>query len=125
MKSKIMTRIDLIEKHLWAFGFLPLLLVMEIFENEEEYECCNDILKVLNRHSKKYGCYIPKKYSQEAIIQMKINFMSDFGLSGDIAYNNNAWYAAEILYKIQVLHNPLSELSDFDKALKKCLQHSI
>ena len=39
----------LIEKHLWSFGFLPLLLVLEILEDEEHYQWCNTILEVLRK----------------------------------------------------------------------------
>ena len=119
-------RSELIEKHLWSFGFLPLLLVLEILEDEEHYQWCNTILEVLRKHSKKYDFDIPKRYSIEAIIQMKINFMAYHGLSGDIAEKNSVWYATAILLDIVSINQPqpIQELSEFDKVLKKCLDYN-
>ena len=68
-----------------------------------------------------YKIDIPKKYSPEAIIQMKVNFMVNYGLSGDTTFNNNPWYAAEILSKIEAFHKPLPKLNSFNRILQKCL----
>jgi len=116
----------LIEKHLWAFGFLPLLLVLEILEDGEHYQLCNTILEVLRKHSKKYDLDIPKRYSKEAVIQMKINFMAYHGLSGDVTEKNTPYYATGILLDIARLEptKPLPELSDFNQVLKKCLNYN-
>ena len=85
---------EVIENQLWAFGFLPLLSVLEILEREEDFETCNLILQVLDEHSQRLGIEIPTKYSDDAIAEMKIAFMAAFGLSGDVAFSNN-WYYAE------------------------------
>lgn len=90
----------LIESQLWAYGFVPLLIVLDRAESEEEYEVCNIILEVLAEHSKKYDFEIPTKFSQEAVALMKINFMTMFNLSGDITAKNNELYADEIIFKI-------------------------
>jgi hypothetical protein len=94
---------EFIEKQLFSFGFLPLLLVMEILQDEEKYELCSIILQVLNEHSEKYGFYIPKQFTDQAVEEMKYNFMKYHNLSGDIAYYNNPWYAANILTEIRKL----------------------
>ena len=91
---------ELIRKCIFSFGFLPMLLVMEILAKDEEYEWCRIIQKVLNKHSDKYDLEIPKKYSGEAVAQMKINFMLSHGLSGETAESNNPYYADEIIKKI-------------------------
>lgn len=85
-----------IEKYLFSFGFLPLLLVMEVFQQGEKYEWCAIILKVLRKYSDKYGFNIPEKYNKDAIEEMKYNFWKYHNLSGDVAEKNTPYYAAEI-----------------------------
>ncbi|MDD5013484.1 MAG: hypothetical protein PHW73_00095 [Atribacterota bacterium] len=137
---------EFIERQLFSFGFLPLLLVIEILQDEEKYELCAIILKVLNEHSEKYGFAIPKQFTDQAVEEMKYNFMKYHKLSGDIAYKNNAWYGAEILTKLEktvrsqlrstyksdrdqariVIRDHFnSNLSDFDKNLQKCINKKI
>lgn len=131
----------LIEDKLFSFGFLPLLLVMEILQDKEKYELCSIIMEVLQEHSTKYNFYIPTKFNAESIELMKYNFMKYHNLSGDIAYNNNAFYAAEIIYEMEkevrrglqsknieerkearnIIRNNTSEYTEFDQALSKCL----
>lgn len=108
----------LIEKQLWAFGFLPLLLVIEILEDEEQYELCGLIHDILEEHSKKFEFKIPDKYCPDAVLQMKQNFIDMFGLSGDIAYQNNASYANDILNKIE-LQVETDKQTEFDRIMRE------
>ncbi|MDD5358373.1 MAG: hypothetical protein PHX80_04450 [Candidatus Nanoarchaeia archaeon] len=131
-----------IEQQIFAFGFLPLLLVMEILQDEEKYELCAIILQVLNEHSEKYGFVIPKQFSEQAVEEMKYNFMKYYNLSGDITYRNNTWYAANILTglgklirrslhsnekvdrdqaRIIIRSQNNKDLTSFDKNLQKCM----
>jgi hypothetical protein len=133
-----------IEQQLLAFGFLPMLLVMEILQDEEKYELCAIILEVLNEHSKKYEFTIPKHFNDQAVEEMKYNFMKYFNLSGETAYNNNPLYASttltalgklikEALRSNQKTDRDLARIlirnqnntysSHFDKNLQKCLNY--
>ena len=93
---------ETIEDNLFSFGFLPLLLVMKIYQDKEKYELCSIILKVLNEHSQKYKFKIPARYNADAIEEMKYNFMKHHNLSGNITEYNHAWYAAKIITEIIV-----------------------
>jgi hypothetical protein len=91
----------LIRRELFKYGFLPLLLVLEQMEKWEEYEVCTAIVNVIKEHSEIYEVELPTKFDAEAIAQMKIYFMSEYGLSGDIAEANSKYYAIDIIKDIQ------------------------
>ena len=90
-----------IELELFKYGFFPLLLVVERMEKLEEYNICILILNILKQHSEKYDLELPTKVDGEAVAQMKIYFMTQFNLSGDIAYKNSGYYANEIMMAIE------------------------
>jgi hypothetical protein len=81
------------------YGFLPLLLVLEQLEDDENFDLCNSILVVLKEHEKKYNIEIPTKYNEYAINKTKQYFM-ELNLSGEIAIKNNNFYASEILKRL-------------------------
>ena len=84
-----------------SFGFLPLLKVMEIFQDEEKYELCSVIQEVLKEFSDKYNLKIPLKYNEDAIEEMKYNFMKYHNLSGETAFGNLESYVEDILTEIK------------------------
>jgi hypothetical protein len=92
---------SVIRKELFKYGFVPILIVLERMEKLEEYEICFIILQTLIIHSGKYDLDLPTKLNGEAIAQMKIYFMTEFNLSGDIAYKNSEHYADEIMKEIE------------------------
>jgi hypothetical protein len=92
----------IIEKSLLSYGFLSLLLVMETLQELEEYELCSVILNVLKEHSKKYNIVVPLKYNEDAIEEMKYNFMKYHNLSGEITEQNHKQYAIDILTEIRI-----------------------
>lgn len=83
----------LLQKELFKYGFLPLLIVMERMAIIEEFEVCNAILQVIKDHNKKFELELPTKLDGSAVAEMKIYFMAEFNLSGDTAYNNSQEYA--------------------------------
>jgi hypothetical protein len=91
---------QIIEKSIFVYGFLPLLTVLEIYEEEEEYERCAVILDVIREHSKKFNIDIPTKYGKEAIDKLK-EYCESYNVSGEVALTNNATYALEIIHKIE------------------------
>jgi len=97
VKLKCFKRMDelkkLLQKELFKYGFLPLLIVMERMATIEEYEVCKMIMRVIKDHNKKYDLDLPTKLDGNAVAEMKIYFMTEFNLSGDIAYNNSQEYA--------------------------------
>ena len=113
---------NIIEERLWAFGFLPLLVVMEVMQEEEEYEICGVILDVLRKHSDKFKIDIPTHFTVGAVMKMKEAFKKNFNLSGNIAYNNNAFYAMEIVLDLEK-HIRVGKMNTFNRALHKCLTH--
>lgn len=92
---------ELIENQLWAFGFLPMLSALEALEWEEDFETCHIIMEVLSERSEKFGIELPTRFNEDAIAKMKIAFMVNFDLSGEIAFKNNWWYAEQIISKIK------------------------
>lgn len=86
----------LLHKELFKYGFLPLLIVMERMAILGEFEICNVILQTIKDHKKKYNLDLPTKLDGSAVAEMKIYFMTEFNLSGDIAYNNSQEYANNI-----------------------------
>lgn len=92
----------LLHKELFKYGFLPLLIVMERMAILGEFEICNVILQTIKDHNKKYNLDLPTKLDGSAVAEMKIYFMTEFNLSGDIAYNNSQEYANNIQESIKI-----------------------
>ncbi len=120
----------LIERNIFKFGILPILLLVEVLEKEQRYELCQSVLNSLQKHCKKYDIDCPKRYSVEAIVEMKIDMMSKFNMSGDIIEGNLPAYAAEVLVEInkafpliesQAIKTRSDFKNDFDFALYNCL----
>lgn len=57
---------------------------------------------------------IPKKYNQEAISVMKINFIVQHNLSGNIAFTNNEYYTEEIMSIINKLEQDIKTINTFE-----------
>jgi len=97
VKLKDFKRMDglkaLLQKELFKYGFLPLLIVMERMATIEEFEVCKMIMRVIKDHNKKYDLDLPTKLDGSAVAEMKIYFMTEFNLSGDVSYNNSQEYA--------------------------------
>lgn len=93
---------SLLQKELFKYGFLPLLIVMERMAILGEFEICKVILQVIQDHNKKYDTDLPTKLDGSAVAEMKIYFMTEFNLSGDIAYNNSQEYANKIQESIKI-----------------------
>lgn len=87
---------ELIKENLFKYGFYPLLIVLKRMEDKSEYSICALIKEVIEEHNLKYKLELPTKLSFKAVIEMKIAFMLNFNLMGDIAYKNSEYYADEI-----------------------------
>jgi hypothetical protein len=116
-----------IRKNLMAYGFLPMLLVLETLINKEKYELCHIIWKVYSSFYRKFAD-IPKRFTKEAVTELKEVFYVRFGLSGHTTINNLPYYAEMILEDIEKNFTPtpaskidFDKLSEFDKVLVKCL----
>lgn len=91
-----------IEKMLFSYGFLPLLVALNHYEELEQYEVCGYILKGLNLVQRRFDLEIPKRYNKDAVADMKQAF-NKLGYSGDIALKNTPFYAKEIIDKLNNL----------------------
>lgn len=91
---------QLLTLELYKYGFLPLLVVLERIEQQNEYEICSCILNILKTQSEKFDIELPTKFDGTAVAIMKIAFMINHNLSGEIAYANKDIYADEIIKSI-------------------------
>lgn len=87
-------------REIFKYGVLPMLYVLQILEENDDFEMCQTVLNVLNDHCEKYDIDIPRKYNEEAVVSIRITFMEKFNLTGDNAYANIDFCASEILYAI-------------------------
>ncbi len=85
-----------VQTEFFKYGFLPMLICMERFLYREQYELCESILYNIKKLNTKYDLDIPAKISPQAVVNMKLSFMINFNLSGDVAYKNSEYYANEI-----------------------------
>jgi len=82
------------------YGYIPMLMVLGVMEEKEEYEICLKISRCLNQFSKGHGIEIPNRYSYDAMIRLKVDFMVSYGLSGETAEKNMPQYCDEIIKAI-------------------------
>ena len=108
----------LIEKLIFSYGFLPMLVALDHYIELEEYETCNYIIKGLGMLRRSFDIHVPTLYSPEAVQEMKKAF-NEFGLTGEIALNNTPYYAEEIIKCIDRQNE--FDLSNFNQSLVKAL----
>ena len=90
----------IIETYLLRYGFLPVLICVERLCEREDYLLCHDILKTIKGFNEKYDLDIPTEITTESIANMKLEFMVNHNLMGDIAYANREHYADTIMNEI-------------------------
>lgn len=84
---------------LFAYGIIPLTLLLEEYEQQENYDEC----KIIKRAIEFVNKYIededkedlPTRYSPEIEKIVKNNF-NKYGFKGDIALSNTPYYIGEI-----------------------------
>ncbi len=85
-----------IQRQIFKYGYLPMLIVLDRMEDKQEFELCHLISETLSEHSDKYNLDLPKKMGNDAILDIKITFLLQFGLDGNTAILNSEYYADEI-----------------------------
>ncbi len=94
-----------IQIELFKYGFYPMLLVVERFAKEEDYEMCQLIIDVIEEHNQKYELNLPTRLGEDAVNYLKLAFMVNHNLMGDIAYRNSERYAEDIMNAINEAKN--------------------
>ncbi len=96
-----MSKKQIYEKVFITHGYLTLLYVMKLHEESEKFEECAIIRQVLKElYERNNFKYRPMRYCEEAIIEMRIACMLNFGFSGDIIIDNLPNYAEEVIKQI-------------------------
>lgn len=84
---------------LFAYGIIPLTLLLEEYEREQNFEECEIIYNAIcyvNKYTEVIDNEeLPTKYSPNLIQTVKSNF-NKFGFKGEIAINNTPYYIEEI-----------------------------
>lgn len=93
----------MLQREVFKFGFLPMLVVLERMEDLNDFETCEAIFNMLNKHNQEFNPEnpIPTRFSELSVIEYRLEFMTKFGLSGDVAVGNCEYYADEICFEIQ------------------------
>lgn len=91
---------------LFKYGVVPLLVLLDEYESENDFEECSRIFNVIsycNKHLKSTEDYeeLPTKYSSDALAQLKKQF-NLFGMTGDTAINNIPYYVEEIKQMVKL-----------------------
>lgn len=90
---------------LYCYGIIPLTLLLQEYEKEENFEECNIILeaiKFVNKYTEPHmEEQLPTKYSRDLIDKMKSEF-NKFGFKGDVALGNTEYYIREIKKKLKI-----------------------
>lgn len=85
---------------LFSYGVVPLLLLLDEYEEDGNFEECSIIYNAINycnRHLKATEGYeeLPTKYDSESLSKLKKQF-NLFGFKGDTAIGNMPYYIEEI-----------------------------
>lgn len=91
---------QLLTLELYKYGFLPLLVVLERMAQKDEFEICSNIVNVIKTQNEKFDLDLPTKFDGTSVAIMKIAFMINHNLSGEISYANKDIYADEIIKSI-------------------------
>lgn len=81
---------------IFAYGIVPLLLLLDEYEAEENFEECAiiyDAIKFTNDYTE--GEKLPLKYNKNSLKKLKEDF-SLYGFKGDIAIANMPYYIEQI-----------------------------
>jgi len=105
---------EIIERRLLAFGILPLLSVLEIAVQDEDYEMCSCIKSVLEEYSIGKELIL-SRHDKDDINLFKELFLNDHKLDDDDFVRNIPYFAAETLDAIY------GNSIGFDVALKRCI----
>lgn len=70
-----MTRKQIYEIGLTMYGHLPLLVLIQVYTHDENFEECGLILEVLKEQSIKHGVQYPTRLSPEEIVNCDIQYM--------------------------------------------------
>lgn len=86
-----MERKEIYRKALFRYGIIPITLILQEYEEKEDFEECKMILDVINETN----LGLPTKYNEETLMEVKKEFQK-FGLKGDIFIHNVPFYVQEI-----------------------------
>lgn len=84
---------------LFAYGIIPLTLLLEEYEQQEDYEECEIICSAINYVNKYTEPHmddkLPTRYSKDLVHQLKSEF-NKYGFKGNIALHNTPHYIEQI-----------------------------
>lgn len=84
---------------LFRYGIIPLTLLLEEYEQHENFEECEIIvsaIKYVNKYTEPHvDDKLPTRYSSGLVQQIKSEF-NKYGMKGNIAMQNTPYYIEEI-----------------------------
>lgn len=90
----------LITKNLVLYGFLPMLLTIQLLEDKKQYKWCEIIIKTLHDFKGQLEIEVPEKHQEGVAQKMRIQFMNHYHLSGRLIFANTGHLADKILQSI-------------------------
>lgn len=91
---------------LFSYGVVPLLLLLDEYEEEGDFEECSMIYNAIsycNKHLKATEGYeeLPTKYDSDSLSKLRVQF-NLFGIKGDTAIGNMPYYVEEIKKRVKL-----------------------
>lgn len=92
-----MATTQIYRKHLFSYGLLTLLFVLEHYESIENFEECHNIVTAIREIREEYNLRdFPTRRTDE-FIKAVIESYKRLSLSGSNAENNSRYFAAQII----------------------------
>lgn len=86
------------KRHIFSYGIISVLYVLEHYEKNENYEECSKIIEAIDFVKDDLGIVLPTTITQSYINHV-INLFSQFGLTGNNAPDCYKYYAQDIIDK--------------------------
>ena len=96
---KVKTTVNSYGNYFYAFGMLTVLYLLEYFENEENYEECDKIVKAIREQEKRLDTSFYTKITKDCIIEVMDAYNRN-GLNPNNAIEMAKFYKNEILETI-------------------------
>lgn len=102
-EKKINTTADNYRNWLYYYGIFPLLSVMEIFEEYEQYNECQKILCAIKKHNDIINDHLPTRMYKGYAEELRISVYNNMGV--DMDFENNGFYTMKLILEIMQMHS--------------------
>lgn len=95
------TKILNYRKYIFMYGIISIILVLEFFEQQEDFEECQIIVKAIREQEEIIGAKLYTRITEDCIKDVTKSYKK-YNMTGENALENSKFYATKIIKELVI-----------------------